>query len=125
MDKKVKKIVCFDLDGVLCKTNGNKYKASKPNILAIKKVNDLYDQGNYIKIFTARFMGRSNEKKSLAVKKGYSLTKEQLQKWKVKYHKLIFGKPSYDLFIDDKSIFFNKNWLKKINYHLKKQKNFI
>ena len=120
MDKKVKKIVCFDLDGVLCKTNGNKYKDSKPNILAIKKVNDLYDQGNYIKIFTARFMGRSNEKKSLAVKKGYSLTKEQLQKWKVKYHKLIFGKPSYDLFIDDKSIFFNKNWLKKIIYHLKK-----
>ena len=120
MDKKVKKIVCFDLDGVLCKTNGNKYKASKPNILAIKKVNDLYDQGNYIKIFTARFMGRSNEKKSLAVKKGYTLTKEQLQKWKVKYHKLIFGNPSYDLFIDDKSIFFNKNWLKKINYYLKK-----
>ena len=113
MDKKVKKIVCFDLDGVLCKTNGNKYKDSKPNILAIKKVNDLYDQGNYIKIFTARFMGRSNEKKSLALKKGYSLTRKQLQKWKVKYHKLIFGKPSYDLFIDDKSIFFNKNWLKK------------
>ena len=41
-------------------------------------------------------------------------TRKQLKKWDLKYHELIFGKPSYDLFIDDKSIFFNKNWVKKI-----------
>ena len=28
----------------------------------------------------------------------------------IKYNKLLMGKPSYDLIIDDKSIFFNKNW---------------
>ena len=46
---------------------------------------------------------------------GFKLTKTQLKKWKVKYHKLILGKPSYDLIVDDKGIFFNKNWIKKID----------
>ena len=41
----------------------------------------------------------------------------QLKKWKVNYNELIFGKPSYDLFIDDKCIFFKKNWY---NYIIKK-----
>ena len=50
-----------------------------------------------------------------AKNQGYEFTKKQLSKWKVKYHKLIFGKPSYDYYIDDKSIFYNKNWTKKIN----------
>ena len=35
-----------------------------------------------------------------------SIYKETIKKWGVKYHKLIMGKPSYDLIIDDKSIFF-------------------
>jgi hypothetical protein len=38
------------------------------------------------------------------------LTKKQLKKWKVKYHFLIFGKPSFDLIIDDKSFDFKKDW---------------
>ena len=32
--------------------------------------------------------------------------------WKVKYNKIYFGKPSFDLFVDDKSLFYNKNWSK-------------
>jgi hypothetical protein len=43
----------------------------------------------------------------------------QLKKWKLKYHKLIFGKPSFDVYIDDKSIFFKKNW----SFLLKKKLN--
>ena len=109
-----KKIICFDLDGVICKTSSNRYHKSKPNLNAIKKVNELYEKGNYIKIFTARYMGRSKENRLIAKKKGFQLTRKQLKKWDLKYHELIFGKPSYDLFIDDKSIFFNKNWVKKI-----------
>ena len=46
------------------------------------------------------------------------MTKDQLKKWKVNYHKLILGKPSYDLFIDDKSIYFKKYWHKDINKFL-------
>ena len=59
-------------------------------------------------------MGRSNENIREAKKRGFNFTKNQLKKWGVKYHKLIFGKPSYDLFIDDKNLNFEKNWDKKI-----------
>ena len=46
----------------------------------------------------------------LVIKKIKPLTVAQLKKWGVKYHKLYFGKPSYDLFIDDKALFFKNNW---------------
>ena len=37
------------------------------------------------------------------------------KKWDDKYHKLVFGKPSFDLFIDDKALFFKDNWYKFID----------
>ena len=43
------------------------------------------------------------------------MTMEQLKEWKVKYHKLIFGKPSSDLFFDDKTLFFEDNWYRFMN----------
>ena len=65
----MKKKYCFDIDGVICKTIGNNYKNSKPILIAINKINKLYEEGNYIIIFTARFMGRSKENKKIAKKK--------------------------------------------------------
>tara|TARA_B100001769_G_scaffold268773_1_gene257711 strand:- start:155 stop:514 length:360 start_codon:yes stop_codon:yes gene_type:complete len=110
MKRKYKNILCFDIDGVICFTNGNNYIKSRPNKKSIKLINDLFDDNYYIKVFTSRFMGRSNQNISLAKKKGLSLTKNQLKKWGLKYHKLIMGKPSYDFFIDDKNLSFKKNW---------------
>lgn len=112
------KILCFDIDNVICKTKKNNYKNSKPNKRAIKKINQLYDQGYIIKIFTSRYMGRNNENVSKAKKKGYKMTINQLKKWKIKYHRLIFGKPSFDLFIDDRALFFKKNWPKVLDRYL-------
>ena len=110
----MKKTFCFDLDGVICRTpKNNNYKKSKPIPKAIKKINFLYEKGNYIKIFTARYMGRSEGKVYLAKKRGLILTKRQLKKWKLKYHKLIMGKPTYDVFVDDKAFGFSKNWTEK------------
>ena len=108
------KIICFDLDGVICQTNGNDYKNSKPITKTIKIINKLY-KNNKIIIFTARYMGRSNNKKSLAKRLAKTITTNQLKYWGVKYHKILFGKPSYDLIIDDKSIDFKKNWHKYFN----------
>ena len=74
------------------------YKKSltiKKNIKFIR----LYEDGFYIKIFTARFMGRSNENVKLAKKKGFKFTKLQLKSWGLKYNELIFGKPSYDILL--------------------------
>ena len=72
-----------------------------------------------IKILTARYMGRNNENVNKARKQGYKMTFNQLKKWQVKYHKLIFGKPSFDLFVDDKTLFFKKNCYKTIDQYLK------
>ena len=90
-------VYCFDLDGTLCCTNKNFYFKSVPYHKVIKRVNDLYDEGHTIVIYTARggTSGTNHNK----------LTTDQLKKWNVKYHKLIdTNKPHFDLFIDDKAI---------------------
>ena len=121
MVKKINKI-CFDIDGVICKTKKNNYKTSQPIKKNIELINFLFDNNFEIILYTARYMGRNRDKVSKAKKQGYDLTKHQLSKWNLKYHKLIFGKPSFDLFIDDKSIFFKKDWnkmlLKKISFKI-------
>ena len=105
---------CFDIDGVICKTYMSDYKKSKPITKAIKKINEIYSRGDRVIIFTARFMGRSNENIHTAKKRGYEFTYRQLKNWNVKFHKLIFGKPSFDFIIDDKSVDFKKKWYKFI-----------
>lgn len=108
--KKYNKILCFDLDNVICKTTNNNYSKSKPIEKNIHIINQLYNKNFYIKIFTARYMGRNNEKKNKVLKK-FKETKFFLTKvCKLKFHKLIMCKPTYDLFIDDKSLGYNKNW---------------
>ncbi len=104
---------CFDIDGVICTTPRNHYLKAKPNKKAIQVINKLY-KNNLIILFTARYMGRSKENPILAKKKAFKITIAQMKKWGVKYHKIIFGKPSYDFLIDDKSIFFNKSWWRDI-----------
>jgi hypothetical protein len=109
------KILCFDIDNVICRTTGSKYKESKPNYKAIKLINSLYKRGFVIKLFTARYMGRYNDNFRAAIPKAKKITLIQLKKWNVHYHKIFFGKPSYDIIIDDKALFFKKNWCKKLS----------
>tara|TARA_B100001057_G_C22496641_1_gene812321 strand:+ start:299 stop:667 length:369 start_codon:yes stop_codon:yes gene_type:complete len=116
--KNFKKILCFDIDNTICKTIGRSYSDAKPIKKKINQINELYNSGYYIKLFTSRYMGRNNENLSKAKKQGLKMTKKQLKDWNLKYHKLLFGKPSYDLFIDDKSIFFKKDWHKHIKNYL-------
>lgn len=104
------KIICFDIDGVICKTIKNNYKSSRPIKKNINIINSFYKKGFIVKIFTARGMGRNFDNIQNAKKDVKTITIKQLQKWNVNYHKIFFGKPSYDLFIDDKSLFFKKNW---------------
>ena len=110
LNKKIKTI-CFDIDNVICFTKGSNYRKSRPIKKNIRFINHLYDKGFIIKLFTARYMGRNNDKTLKAKKQGYNMTVSQLKSWKVKYHSLFFGKPSFDIFIDDKSLFFKKNWI--------------
>lgn len=116
-----KEIICFDIDNVICKTEQNFYKKSKPNKKVISFINKLYKNNFYIKLFTARFMGQCRGNKKKVRNKAYKLTKKQLQDWGLKYHELILFKPSYDYIIDDKAIGFTSNWMKILDKKLKKK----
>ena len=59
-------------------------------------------------------MGRNKENAKKARAEGLNFTINQLKRWNVKYDELIFGKPSYDLFVDDKNFNFSKDWSKNI-----------
>ena len=88
-------IFCFDLDNTICTTNGDKYEEAKPMNARIQKINQLFDNGHIIKIFTARGSGTGID--------WTQLTLNQLRNWHVSYHTLLFGKPEADVFIDDKA----------------------
>lgn len=89
-------IYCFDLDGTLCTPCPEDYSQAVPFRERVNKVNDLFDEGHHIKIYTARG--------SLTGLDHQSLTVQQLNHWGVQYHELIVGKPFADLYIDDKAI---------------------
>ena len=113
-----KKIFCFDLDNVLCRTIKNNYEESIPLKKNINVVNQLYIEGHYIKIFTARYMGRNKEDTFKAKRQAQNITKVQLKKWQVNYNQLIFGKPSFDIYIDDKNYLFDRKWAIKLKREL-------
>jgi hypothetical protein len=86
-----------DIDNTICETHGSDYENSKPYVDRISYMNLLYDQGHEIHYWTAR--GGSSGKD------WYYFTKDQLAEWGVKYTSFNTGKPSYDLWVDDKAIF--------------------
>jgi len=91
-----------DLDNTLCETQDSNYTESKPIKERINKVNKLKDDGNKITIWTARGQTSGIDYKEL--------TQKQLTDWGIRYDKLLMGKPSYDLYIDDKSVNVDKHW---------------
>ena len=91
---------CFDLDETICyspSTVPRDYSLAQPYLSGVQQVNDLYDSGHTITIFTARG-GTSG-------KDWHDITTSQLKSWALKYHTLIDKrKPHFDLFVDDKAI---------------------
>lgn len=59
-------------------------------------------------------MVRYSKNHVMKKKTDYNLTSSEFKFRILNYYKLIFGKLSFDFLIDDKSIFFKKNWSKFI-----------
>lgn len=108
-------IYVIDIDGTICDKDecreDRNYEFSIPKLDRIAKINQLYDDGHTIKYLTARGMGRYKDSRILAHRDLYYQTYNQLKSWGCKFHQLIMGKPSGDVYIDDKGIndndFFN------------------
>lgn len=90
-------IIYIDIDNTICYSkNETQYELSTPIEDNIRMANALYDMGHTIVYWTAR-----------GTKTGIDwsdITIQQFKLWNVKYHDIIFGKPCYDIFIDDKNI---------------------
>ena len=104
----------IDIDGTICSVTNGDYDKAVPYLNRIKIVNRLFDEGHTIHFLTARGMGRSNNSINFAERLLYKKTKNQLDTWGVKYHRLFMGKPSGDVYIDDKGVkdedFFNTRY---------------
>ncbi len=93
-------IIYMDIDNTICNTDQTlpsplKYEQASPIAERIAKVNKLYDDGHTITYWTSR--GNNSNQDLLG------LTMKQLEAWGCKYHSLKMGKPSFDLFVDDKA----------------------
>ena len=89
-------VIYVDIDNTICHTEGSDYENSTPIAEHITKINKLYDEGHEIVYYTARGQQSKNDYTSLTIK--------QLHDWNCKYTSLVMNhKPSYDLFICDKS----------------------
>lgn len=99
--------IIIDLDGTIC-TEEKTYSRSlaKPLEGAVENINKLYETGNIIIIYSARTWME------------FEMTTDWLNKYGIKYHQLVLGKPIGDVWIDDRAINFN-GW-KNVETILKK-----
>lgn len=88
----MKKFV-FDIDGTICEEGPAQERIfSQPKKETIDFINDLYDKGHLIIIYTARSWDQ------------YKITTHWLKNNNVNYHTIIFGKPIYDYWVDDRCV---------------------
>jgi hypothetical protein len=90
-------VIYIDIDDTICNSPDKPdYSTSTPILDNIKKANLLYEQGHTIIYWTARGTQTGLD--------WSNVTKKQFELWGVKYHEVKFGKPYYDMFIDDKNM---------------------
>jgi len=92
-------IYFVDIDDTICRKSSEgytDYENSQPLPERISIINKLYDEGHTVVYWTARGSGTGIDWREV--------TEKQFAEWGVKYHDLRFGKPIYDIFIDDKNI---------------------
>ena len=98
-------VIYIDIDETICRSpDVPDYTVSYPIQKNIQKANKLYEEGNTIVYWTARGSGTGKDWEQP--------TKNQFKEWGVKYHDIKFGKPVYDLFIDDKNLS-TEDWMKE------------
>jgi len=111
-------IYIVDIDQTICVTplvdGKHQYEQSTPIKHRIEAINRLYDQGNVIIYWTARGSSSGIDWAELTLK--------QLTEWGCKHSTLWLGKPSYDVWIDDKAFndkefFFLQDRDEEFDYH--------
>ena len=87
---------CFDIDGTLCTNTYGDYGLAKPYPARIEVVKKLIALGHIVFFYTARGSETGLD--------WSHLTRSQLVEWGIDDPIIFFGKPSADIYIDDKAI---------------------
>jgi capsule biosynthesis phosphatase len=95
--------ICFDVDGVIADDDGQpSYPGRRPFPQALCAMGLLKQLGNTIIIHTARYMRRFCGDQQRAHAAGYWELVRWLDQHHVPYDEIYLGKPSADLYIDDR-----------------------
>lgn len=86
----------IDIDGTLCNKTYGKYQEAIPYKDRIVHINKLYDEGNYIILWTAR--GKTTGIDWI------EFTEKQMKEWGIRYNELSFNKEEVKAIVDDKAI---------------------
>jgi len=107
--------IVIDIDGTIGELRKNKLDYSYIKVIkdAIKKINSFKKDGHYIILQTARHMKTCNGDQGKVLAKIGKKTLDWLEKNKIPYDEIYFGKPYADIYIDDLAHKF-LNW-EKIN----------
>lgn len=104
--------IVIDIDGVICDEYHPDVNHRRPYMHRIDHINNLYADGHEVIIYTSRGMNSCNDDQTMSDEKYRDLTEKQLVRWGLKYHKLYFGKPNADVYVDNKNVlmqeFFNQ-----------------
>lgn len=106
-------VIIIDFDGTLALGDTSDITKMSPNTKLISLINEMYGDGNYIKIVTARGC-KSCSTIQERVLKYETIILDWLKKHNIQYHELSFNKEYGDAYIDDRcynikeTIFYNK-----------------
>lgn len=87
---------CFDIDGTICTNTFGEYEKAQPFIDRIHRINHLIGEGHTVVFLTARGSETGIN--------WSDLTHRQLSAWGIENPQIFFGKPSADIYIDDRGI---------------------
>jgi len=92
--------IFIDFDKTICPDYSGK---TMPMENAIATINDLYDAGHAINIYSYRTNPDCEQVFGRTVPQEIELMTNYLNKWHIKFHGFILNKPLFDILIDDRS----------------------
>jgi len=123
-------VTVIDFDGTLALGDTKDITTMTPNLKLVSLINSLYNDGNVIKIVTARGC-KSCDSFSERKAKYFNIITKWLNEHKIKYHELSFHKEGADIYIDDRginvkdTIYYNKLDSKFTNNKVRRINNFV
>jgi hypothetical protein len=101
-------IYCFDIDGVICTTEGDDYANAEPDVDVIERIKRLHEEGHTIRYYTGRGWGGAQRAASDRWTAALDLTGRQFKEWGLPGDEYgiynIHRKPPADVYVDDKAM---------------------